>query len=445
VRAPIRILGCLLGYTVLALAGCRATAERPSELRSVAEDAARWIEGAARRSEDGTRWPADPALAAAPEASLYSGSSGVVLFLLRLHAATGDRAALAQARAGAAALVADLEALPEAGLYTGVAGVGATLLELWRVTGEARDRDAVLRCVRVLEERSHAVGAGVEWSPTTDVIAGGAGIGLFLLAAARELDEAAALELARRAGLRLLELARAEAHGLSWAMDPDFPRRMPNFSHGTAGVAYFLARLFEETGEERFLAAARAGAEHLLAIADTAGDACRVYHHEPDGLDLFYLGWCHGPVGTARLFFVLHRITGEEAWWTWVRRSACAIETSGIPEATTPGFWDNAGLCCGLAGVAELFLDLHRARGEPADLAFSRRVTRTLLARATRDALGTRWIQAEHRVRPDERAAQTGWMQGAAGIGAWLLELDAFERGCAPRPALPDSPFGPER
>ena len=28
-------------------------------------------------------------------------------------------------------------------------------------------------------------------------------------------------------------------------MTPDFPRIMPNFSHGTAGVAFFLATLHD--------------------------------------------------------------------------------------------------------------------------------------------------------------------------------------------------------
>ena len=58
-----------------------------------------------------------------------------------------------------------------------------------------------------------------------------------------------------------------------------------------------------------------------------------------------------------------------------------------------------------------------------------------------RDTGGIRWPHAEHRTRPAEVAAQTGWMQGAAGIGAWFLHLDAFERGAAPPIRLPDSPF----
>jgi lantibiotic modifying enzyme len=421
---------------------CRsAESARSSPLSTLAEDAARWIQRSAQRSDEGTRWPANPEQPGSTDASLYAGAPGVVLFLLELHRATGKESYLDEARSGADALVAQLGSFEDPGLYTGLAGVGFTLLEVQRATGEPRYRAAAENCVRLLCSGAHEAGGGLEWNATTDVIAGSAGIGLFLLHAAHELGEPGATDVARRAGVRLIELAETEERGLSWAMEPSFPRRMPNFSHGTAGVAYFLARLYEETGEERFLAAARAGADYLLAIADTQGEVCRIYHDEPDGKELYYLGWCHGPVGTARLFYLLYRITGDESWWVWVRRAANALETSGIPEGTTPGFWNNAGPCCGLAGVAEFFLDLHLAKGERSDLEFSRRVTRILVARATRDELGARWLQAEHRVKPAELAAQTGWMQGAAGIGAWLLRLDGFEHGDEVRIALPDSPF----
>ena len=433
---------CLALVAAALAPACRSVGDgRSAELLSLAKDTARWIECSAQRSSDGTRWPANPAEPGSPEASLYAGSSGVVLFLLALHDETGNERYLDDARSGADALVADLDSIEDPGLYSGLAGVGFTLLEVHRATGEPRYREAAASCVRRLRALAREAGDGLEWNATTDVNAGGAGIGLFLLQAARVLDDPGALEVAGDAGERLIELARVEPRGLSWAMDPSFPRRMPNFSHGTAGVAYFLARLHEETGDERFLAAARAGARYLLDVADTHQDVCRIFHHEPEGEDLYYLGWCHGPVGTARLFHVLYRITRDEAWWSWVRRCASAIERSGIPEATTPGFWNNAGLCCGLAGVAEFFLDLHQAKGEPSDLEFSRRVTRVLIERATRDETGTRWIQAEHRVRPEELAAQTGWMQGAAGIGAWLVRLASFERGREARIRLPDSPF----
>ena len=68
-------------------------------------------------------------------------------------------------------------------------------------------------------------------------------------------------------------------------------------------------------------------------------------------------------------------------------------------------------------------------------------MTAQLLAKATREGDGLKWVQAEHRVKPELLVAQTGYMQGAAGIGMLLLHLDGFERGKKARISLPDSPF----
>ena len=216
---------------------------------------------------------------------------------------------------------------------------------------------------------------------------------------------------------------------------------MPNFSHGTAGIAYFLATLYQETKDKEFLNAALAGAKYLQAVAKTEGDVCLVFHNEPDGLDLYYLGWCHGPVGTARLFYRLYQVTGDRVWMGWVKKSAQALLKSGIPEKQTPGFWNNVSQCCGSAGVAEFFLSLYKITHEREHLDFSKRVTANLLERATRDAGGMKWIQAEHRIKPDLLVAQTGYMQGAAGIGMLLLRLDDLERNKKPAVTFPDSPF----
>jgi lantibiotic modifying enzyme len=261
------------------------------------------------------------------------------------------------------------------------------------------------------------------------------------VAASHALGEPALLDLAARAGDRLIELGRPEHGGTKWAMDSTFPRLMPNFSHGTAGIAYFLATLYQETHQTRFLQAAVAGAVYLQAIARTDGDQCLIFHDEPDGRDLYYLGWCHGPVGTARLFYRLYQATGERRWLDWTLKSARALTASGIPAKRTPGFWNNVGQCCGSAGVSDFFLALYRATHDRRYLAFARVVVKDLLARSTSERGGLKWIQAENRTQPGLLIAQTGYMQGAAGIGAALLHLDAAERGRGPWLRLPDSPF----
>jgi lantibiotic modifying enzyme len=342
---------------------------------------------------------------------------------------------------GADHLLTILEDETENGLYEGLAGIGFALNEASKVSGSVRYRDGARRCFDSIAKRARGVGSGIEWGNVTDIIAGGAGIGLTLLYAARELGEPSYRELAIKAGRRLIELSNSEGKGLKWTMSPDYNRLMPNFSHGTAGVSYFLASLYLETKLREFLDAALKGATYLRSIAVTEGDVCLVFHDEPEGKNLFYLGWCHGPVGTARLFYRLFQATGDREWMRWVERCARGIMTSGIPEKQTPGFWNNVSQCCGSAGVAEFFLSLYAKTGRIEYRDFSRRVVKQLLSRATRDGTGLRWIQAEHRVRPELLIAQTGYMQGAAGIGALLLHLVRSEKGQPPSLRLPDDPF----
>src|SRR5215813_11097735 len=357
-RSLIFIAAAVTGFTF-----AQAAAERP--YLDAALQAAKWIRSSAIQTDSGTVWHSDPGDAKTANLGLYSGAPGVILFFLEAHRSTGDQSFLKDARAGADHLLASLAEQKEVGLYTGLAGVGFTLAETFKITGDAKYRDGALRCAQLIRVRANKADGGVEWNDSTDIISGSAGVGLFLLYAARELKDPASRDTAIRAGRRLIAVGRPEAAGINWRMSPKFPRSMPNFSYGTAGVAYFLATLYSETKKKEFLDAALAGAKYLQSIADTEGDGCLIFHNEPDGKDLYYLGWCHGPVGTARLFYRLYQATGDKTWMEWTRKSARSVMSSGIPEKQTPGFWNNVSVCCGSAGVAEFFLSLHRLTRDP--------------------------------------------------------------------------------
>jgi lantibiotic modifying enzyme len=437
------VLACLAAFVILSTAAGSSSCKTPppNHYRVAAGQTAAWIAASAVKGPDGTSWPAVPSEPQPATLDLYSGVPGVVLFFLQATPPTGAPAYLEQARGGADFLLARMSTVGGTGLYEGLSGIGFALEETFKATQDEKYRRGFLDALDRIRAGAKAAGSGIEWSPTTDIISGGAGTGLFLLYAYRETGDRAWLDLAAEAGSRLAELGRPENGGLKWAMDPSFPRLMPNFSHGTAGIAYFLAALYKETKRPEFLEAALAGAKYLLSVANTEGESCFVFHDEPDNTGLYYLGWCHGPVGTARLFFLLSEVTGDRTWLDWVRKSANGLLKSGIPEQETPGFWNNAGICCGLAGVGEFFLDLYRALGDPAYLAFSKRVAGRLLAKATIVDLRMFWVQAEHRTRPDYLFAQTGYMQGAAGIGTFLLRLADVDKSKAKRIVFPDTPF----
>jgi lantibiotic modifying enzyme len=434
-------LGCLLVFALSLSASVSCRKASPGPYLDAAKRAAAWIRSSGIRTPEGLSWPAVPSDPGAVSFDLYSGVPGVVLFFVQAFFSTGDASYLADARGGGDLLLATMGGVEATGLYEGLAGIGFALEETFKATKDETYRRGFLGTLDRIGSSAAAAGSGVEWSATTDIISGGAGTGLLLLYAFRETGDQGWLDLASKAGRRLAELGRPENGGLKWAMDPSFPRLMPNFSHGTAGIAYFLAALYKETKIRGFLDAALAGARYLLSVAKTEGESCLIFHDEPDNKDLYYLGWCHGPVGTARLFYLLAEVTGDRSWLDWVRKSANGLLKSGIPEEETPGFWNNAGICCGLAGVGEFFLDLHRALGDPAYLAFSKRVTDRLLAKAAVEDGRMFWVQAEHRTRPDLLFAQTGYMQGAAGIGTFLLRLASVRAPEAKRIVFPDTPF----
>ncbi len=56
-----------------------------------------------------------------------------------------------------------------------------------------------------------------------------------------------------------------------------------------------------------------------------------------------------------RLFYLLFQITRDQEWMDWVEMGAKAIMESGVPEQEVEGFWNNVGVCCGSAGVADFF------------------------------------------------------------------------------------------
>jgi lantibiotic modifying enzyme len=422
--------------------------------------AERWIDGQHRPTRSGRVWRVAGEENEEVDLSLYRGAAGIVLFYLELAAATGERAYLERATSGADAI---LELLPDhdqgVGLYRGASGLAFVLDQVSRAGGFDRHRRAATACIQTVLDRAQRRGAGIGWiesipfadafglagtTETFDVSRGSAGVALALLSAAERGLHPGALDAARAVGERLLEVATPTAAGLSWPMmlEP-VDWTAPNWSHGTAGIAFCLARLHAATGDQRFLDAALAGARHLCAIATVEG-ACRSIHHSNGrGKDLFYLGWCHGPPGTTRLFDELARQTGDPEWQSWLRGGGEAVLASGAPEQRSRGYWNNVGQCCGDAAVGEFAISLWQRLGDQRYLDLARRVAAWLERESEPESEGSgrSWPQAEHRVRPDLLEAQTGYMQGAAGVGSFLLRLWALESGRAVKIQLPDCPF----
>jgi lantibiotic modifying enzyme len=417
-------------------------AERP--WLELAVRCGRWIDRSAQQVDGGTRWPADPLKPDAMGFDFYNGMTGVVAFYAMLFDATTDPAWKKAAESGAAYLIREMDSGKtelDAGLYTGLAGFGYTFSCLERGRAGAGYRAAAERAATGIVRQSRDIGPGTDWGESNDIISGTAGTGLFLLDAGNTWKRKDLMALAVRAGHRLVDVGEPAEGGTMWFPAKSFRRNYPNFSHGTSGVAYFLATLYEHTREKAFLDAALAGVRYLDAVANRENGVTRIFHSTDGGENRYYLSWCHGPVGTARLFYRLHRVTRDPQWLGWVDSLTKAVFDSGVPEGRTAGYWNNISQCCGNVGIGQYCIDLARYRPAAAVQAYRARFTTNTVSRATDDANGMRWVQAENRTEPENLVAQTGFMQGAAGVGTFFLQLDALERGVPWKFPQPDTPF----
>ena len=268
-----------------------------------------------------------------------------------------------------------------------------------------------------------------------DLTLGTAGVLLGALWARRHGVPAAA-DLARTAAAALVAEAEQEPTGLNWRM---VPRRfcaeapgpqMPNLSHGVAGVAAALALAGAELDLPDLTDAARRGAEHLVSLGDDSGAGFVVPRYLPrdfnDEDEVTYT-WCHGATGTSLLFVALDGAgvadVAGRAPLAWHRRCLTSVRTSGLPTRLYPGFWDNDGRCCGTAGVGEVFLDSWHRAGADEDLEFALLLADTLVERAVREEPHAYWRFLDHRAAEPLLPPKVGWMQGAAGIAAFLFRV----------------------
>lgn len=431
--------------------------------RTLAAEADRFVQHHRVDTQHGVRWRRTDKAAARAELGLYHGSAGILLHQLEWFLATGDPERLALARRAGDEIVATAGDEPvSVGLFSATPGLAFALIELWRASGDETYRAAAESLLRSLRAAAVPLGSGIGWleaDPFADMTGitgtfeivdqsvGACGAGMVFVHAARTGAVPDALDWAVSTADRLIDLAEREPQGWRWNLMAKMPYvfRAPNFAHGSAGVAYFLADLWRSTGEQRYLDAAFEGACFVRHHALPMGDGCLVRHTEDDVPTIFYLGVCHGPAGTGRLFHLLHDITGDDAHLEFADSLWRGVLATGVPEQRIAGFWDNHGQCCGDAGLGDYALFLHRRTGDEGALAFAGRLADHIESRSTLvdgdDGPQRSWAQLEHRNRPDFWQTATGLFQGAAGIGSFLLHLATTLEGAPVKVPLPDQPF----
>ena len=402
----------------------------------------------------GAFWARTPEPDGVVDHTLYHGTAGIIVFLLELADATGDRTYAVRAIAAGRELTAVItnKTWASVAFATGWPGYAFVFNELAKRTNDLAFEAASKFCVDRLMEQSSVLGSGIGWiepMPFSD-ITGFTGereiydLSVGATGAALALLGLGYTEHAVSIGNRLLDVGEKTNDGMRWGLmaDMPFPFTAPNFAHGGAGVGYLMARLFEVTGGRKFLDASLDAARYVTSRLSPVGCGALVCHTEEQQPPEFYLGQCHGPAGTGRLFTLLARLTGDARHRETIDHMLIGMETLGVPETRSWGWWNNHGRCCGDAGLgdAALLIAVNADAKQSAELhALANRCAGVIADRASLGASGGRsWTQAEHRARPRFVQTQTGYMQGAAGIGSFLVHLATAETPTPVRIALPD-------
>jgi type 2 lantibiotic biosynthesis protein LanM len=341
-------------------------------------------------------------------ADLYDGLSGIALFLAHLGRLSGEerhellaRRALDTARQRHAASPTMLP-----GAFNGWGGLVYALTHLGVLWAEPALLDEA--------EELAIQGAGIEGDEAFDLIAGSAGAAAALLSLHRHRPTPAVLEAAVRCGERLLAGAVVDGRGTGW---PPFEgaSRLPitGFSHGTAGIAWALARLAHASGEERFREAARGALRYERSWFNPGRDNwpdLRESHRSGDAPGFLY-AWCHGAPGIG---------LGRIGTLPYLDDSAMRDEIRAAARATlAEGFGGSQCLCHGDLGNLELVREAGRVLADEALTTEADRLAARILARIESGGL---------RCGTSARTESLGLMTGLAGIGYGLLRAAWPER-----------------
>lgn len=295
---------------------------------------------------------------------LYSGTSGIALFLAELCAASGASEARRTAFGAIRQAVGHYELIAAAnclGFYSGRLGIAFAAARIGAILCEEnllkQAAQLVQQCCREYPEEREC-----------DLLSGDAGAIVALLILRELLEDASLLELARRLGDRLLENA-SQSHGSSWkSYRYKYRHNLTGLSHGVAGVGYALLELYIATGDVKY----RAGTEEAFQYERfwfnaEKGNWPDFREHgirsrrsfRPFGFATF---WCHGApgIGIARLraYELLNDETCKCEATVATRTTRAMLETA-LQVGNV-----NFSLCHGLAGNAEMLLEAHRVLGQ---------------------------------------------------------------------------------
>lgn len=346
---------------------------------------------------------------------LYSGTSGIALFLARLHTLTGERmfkrTALGAIRHALEHGAWEIAPPSRIGAYSGWTGLADAALQVATLLGEESLRAPALALL--------VEAAGGDTARNFDLLAGCAGAIPLLLRAS--MPDAAVL-----LGDHLLATAARDDAGWSWGEfgTPGVKQKgnLLGFSHGAGGIGWALLELHHATGEARFREAGEGAFRYERTWFDAAHgnwpdlrdpEASGTASAAPDA-PAFMTAWCHGAAGIGLSRLRAWELSGDEE----ARREAEVAVATTLENLRggTEMSQTNNSLCHGRGGNCETLIYGAQILGRP-----------EWLRRAEEIALQEIETCAAQRVPwpcgTYGSVEVPGLMLGLAGIGYFYLRL----------------------
>jgi type 2 lantibiotic biosynthesis protein LanM len=391
----------------------------PDDFLAEALRIAQEIRRAARSFKEGVSWntvayyPQEKCSQLQPMSPrFYDGLCGVALFLSAAQKRMGEPDLAALARSAMTTVVREAArpdyapVLFEWGIG-GASGQSSVIYALVRAS-EFLEEEEWLQHARRFAEMLDA--ERISSDRAFDLLSGAAGAALALLALYGATQVPEVLDKAVLCGEHLLQHRSASRQGpRAWkTLKKEEP--LTGFSHGAAGIAYALLKLYEATGEPSFREAALEAEAYETSVFMPEVSNWPDFRQPPtqDGY-AHMTSWCHGAPGIA-----LSRLAALPIVDTpQVRQDI----SHGLQNTRLAGIQGVDTLCCGAMGRVETFVVAAKELGDPTYLQEARNMASSVLRRSQQDggyALG--WKKTPY---------LASFHQGMAGIGYEFLRLAA--------------------
>ncbi|MDB9405990.1 type 2 lanthipeptide synthetase LanM family protein [Microcystis aeruginosa CS-1036] len=339
---------------------------------------------------------------------LYDGISGIVLFLAALEKVTGGVGFRNLALAALQSLRRELrktheEKLPQyidIGAAVGCSSIIYALVKINQLLNEPELLEEAKQLASLISPEYIAL------DQTFDVMSGTAGAILGLLVLFEVSAQQEFLAQAINCGRHLLDHRVASNSGhRTWKTLNE--ALLTGFSHGAAGIAYALLRLYKVTGDSAFLdAAVEAHAYERSVYISEVGNWPDLRTPQMTNKFICMCAWCHGApgIGLSRVGVLDILDTSE------IRQDVKEAVNTTIQYTLS----NLDHLCCGNLGRVEFLFTTARRLPQPQLLKTAREQAAQVITRAQQRG-GFSYGSV--------RVYNPGFFQGVSGIGYELLRL----------------------